>query len=584
MNPASSILLLTTCLAVVLVRTSPALGQDDPHAACAVPPSYVPAELLERTIPLRQGVGNSHEAVTTVSAEAQAFYDQGLNYLESYVWIEASRSFHQALRLDPDLAMAYLGASYVHSGLDNADAARKFFEKATTLTAGVGERERRRLDIREKQLAALDDIQDTGRFLIYKKTIEDALAKDLDDPQLWLLRGNAEEANASGRGQRGGAASIAFYQAVLRLVPDHATAHHYLVHSYETIGRIDKALEHGEVYARLAPSIPHAAHMWGHDLRRVGRVDDAIAQFQKANTLERAYYAAEEIDPALDWHHAHNLDLLASCYEHKGQMKLTEKTLRESATLAAVSAYRAFNLRELPNFLIHRGRYQEALEAGRALTTTNYPQSRCVGHALAGQALLELGRPDEARRELEAAQQELETVPQLTLGLDPPRSMVEPWVEALRGGLLLLAGQRDEGRTVWKGVVRALRAAPGPDAWSQALFRLESMARSAMDAGDWELAEFIAAQMLDHDAAYGGSHATLALVLRHKGDDLGAAREVEAARHHWRDADPDLPELKELTADRASKNADGHAAASFSTRIAVCAAADIRSGTTRCDP
>ena len=48
------------------------------------------------------GIGNSHEAVTTTSKEAQAFYDQGLNYLESYVWIEASRSFHQALRLDPE--------------------------------------------------------------------------------------------------------------------------------------------------------------------------------------------------------------------------------------------------------------------------------------------------------------------------------------------------------------------------------------------------------------------------------------------------------------------------------------------------
>ena len=141
---------------------------------------------------------------------------------------------------------------------------------------GVSERERWRLDIREKQLAAIDDIKDAALFLAYKKAIGDALAGNLDDPLLWVLRGNAEETNASGRGQRGTAASIAFYEAALRLVPDHATAHHYLVHSYETIGRIDKALEHGEVFARMAPAIPHAAHMWGHDLRRVGRVDDAL--------------------------------------------------------------------------------------------------------------------------------------------------------------------------------------------------------------------------------------------------------------------------------------------------------------------
>jgi hypothetical protein len=69
-----------------------------------------------------------------------------------------------------------------------------------------------------------------------------------------------------------------------------------------------------------------------------------------------------------------------------------------------------------------------------------------------------------------------------------------------------------------------------------------------MEAEDWDLAEFIAAEMLDHDAAYGGSHFTLALVLRHKSDHAGVAREVEAARHYWRDADPDLPEQTQITA------------------------------------
>ena len=541
----------TTSLFVFFsVALSPIAGalraQDDPHAACAAAPSYVPAELLTRVVPLRTGIGNSHESVTTTSKEAQAFYDQGLNYLESYVWIEASRSFRQALRLDSKLAMAHLGLSYVYSGLDNPEAAREFFAKAKALAANVSERERRRIDIREKQLAAMDDIKDAGRFLAYKKAIDDALAAYFEDPLFWLLRGNAEESNASGRGQRGGAGSIAFYDAVLRIVPDHASAHHYLVHSYETIGRIDKALEHGEVYARLSPAIPHAAHMWAHDLRRVGRVDDAIAQFKKSDELERAYYAAEKIDPAFDWHHGHNLDLLASCYEHKGQMKLAEATLRESAALDPVSAYRAFNMRELPNFLIHRARYEEALRAGRALIATAYPQSRCVGHALAGQALLGLGRKDDAKVELAAAQRELATVPLLTVGIDPSRSSVEPWVEALRGEILLRGGQQKDGRAVLKEVVKALRAATGPDAWSQGLFRLETLARSAIDVGDWELAEFIAAQMLDHDAAYGGSHFTFALVLRHKGDAAGVAREVAAARRYWRDADPDLPELEKL--------------------------------------
>jgi len=181
-------------------------------------------------------------------------YDQGLNYLESYVWIEASRSFHQALRRDPKLAMAYVGLSRTESGLDNPVAAKRYLDKAKALASGVSPKERRLIDIREKQLAAMDDLENAGKFLAYRKAIDDALNEDITDPQLWLLRGNAEEPNPSGRGQRGTAGSVAFYEAVLRLVPDHASAHHYLIHTYETIGQIpDDAWTNGEALALVTP-------------------------------------------------------------------------------------------------------------------------------------------------------------------------------------------------------------------------------------------------------------------------------------------------------------------------------------------
>ncbi|MGH9363434.1 MAG: hypothetical protein ACRD2T_16110, partial [Thermoanaerobaculia bacterium] len=224
MRRLPSFSLAAAALLLAALSTPPALAQDDPHAACAATPSYVPAELIERPLPLRTGIGNSHEPVTTNVKEAQAFYDQGLNYLESYVWIEAARSFHQALRLDPALAMAYVGLSRVHSGLDNPEAAKRFLAKAKELAPGASDRERRRIAIRELQLAAMADLTDAAALLAYRRALDDALRHAFDDPQLWLLRGNAEEATAAGRGQRGGASSVAFYEKVLQLVPDHATA------------------------------------------------------------------------------------------------------------------------------------------------------------------------------------------------------------------------------------------------------------------------------------------------------------------------------------------------------------------------
>jgi hypothetical protein len=64
--------------------------------------------------------------------------------------------------------------------------------------------------------------------------------------------------------------------------------------------------------------------------------------------------------------------------------------------------------------------------------------------------------------------------------------------------------------------------------------------------GDWRLAEYTALQMLDHDAAYGGSHYAIALVRGQQGDTAGEKREMQEARRFWRDADKDLPELKQI--------------------------------------
>ena len=89
-------------LVVMLAALTVCVAAQQSHAIHRVP--SVPDELLNRPTPLRTGIGTAHDGVATKSKEAQAFYDQGLAYLHSYVWIEAARSFNQALRIDPALA------------------------------------------------------------------------------------------------------------------------------------------------------------------------------------------------------------------------------------------------------------------------------------------------------------------------------------------------------------------------------------------------------------------------------------------------------------------------------------------------
>ena len=88
-----------------------------------------------------------------------------------------------------------------------------------------------------------------------------------------------------------------------------------------------------------------------------------------------------------------------------------------------------------------------------------------------------------------------------------------------------------------------MRAATGPDAWTQALFTLEAVARAAREAGDWDLAGWAARQMVEHDSNYAGAHFALALVAQHAGDLRTARNEAAAAATLWSTVDPDLPEL-----------------------------------------
>jgi tetratricopeptide (TPR) repeat protein len=519
----------------IIVSSSPAPAQEHRHENDA-PPDSIPAEILQRPVTLRAGIGAVHEAVTTSSKEAQSFYDQGLAYLHSYVWIEAARSFNQALRLDPKLALGWVGLSRAFSGLNATGAARAALDQAQALATHATERERQRIAIRAKQLEAIQDPGNAGKHSEYKKAIDDALATYENDAELWLLRGNAEEANAAGRGQHGGAASITFYLRALAASPDNFAAHHYLIHSYENSGRIEEALKHGETYTRLAPVIPHAHHMYGHDLRRVGRINDAIAEFRRADELENAYYKSENIPAEYDWHHEHNLDLLSTSYQHEGQVKAAEQLMRQAFAIPSMQDTLEFNKRQWPEFLLARGRADEALRAAGALVNSRWDIVRSIGRVMASRALMAMGKLPAASDEAKAALNELRESGRRA-------EFVRPYLEALQGEFFLRTGQPERGRAALKEVMSKIRAEPGPDAWTQSLFKLELIARTAREAGDWELARYAAQQMIEHDANYAGSHYAMALVAEHEGDKSAALEGFAAAEKYWRNADSDLPEL-----------------------------------------
>ncbi|HEY7286433.1 MAG TPA: tetratricopeptide repeat protein [Vicinamibacterales bacterium] len=516
-------------------------GEHGGHQPEARPlPSDDVVAASKRPVPLRSGIGSAHDAVSTKSTQAQAFYDQGLAYLHSYWWLEAARSFNQALMLDAKLALAQAGLSIAYTELNAPAAAREALASAQTLAAGATEHDRVHVELRSMQFAAEEaGTWDQAALARYREALDRAVASLPADEELWLLRGLAESQDPAERGQGSPESAVRFYEKALGLNPSHFAAHHYLTHAYENAGRINEALAEGSTYAKMAPGVPHARHMYGHNLRRAGRIGEAIAEFEKADALETGYFKAERIPVSFDWHYQHNVDLLATSYQYVGKMAKAEALLRTSFGIESGSEEQEFNKREYPVFLLARGRNRDALATATMMAAHPSPIVSAAGHVMVGRARLALGEYQAGADEANIALRQMRASP---LGA----GIVAAALQQLQGEFFLRTGQRDKGRATLQDVVKKVRAAPGPDAWTQALFTLESIARVAREVGDWDLAGWTAAQMLEHDPNYAGTHLAIGLVAQHRGDQTAAHAAFDRARQYWKDADAELPEWQVL--------------------------------------
>lgn len=522
---------------VALFCVSESPGAQPQHPATRIP--VIPDEVLRRPVSLRTGIGRAHDSVGTSSARAQALYDQGLAYLHSYVWLEAARSFNAALAVDATLAMAHVGLSYAYAESNKPELSRAALQAAQRLAPGGTAHDRLHIAARVAQVAAEAAPADRTKLDAYRAALDAALEAQPDDAELWMLRGVAESLDPSDRGQGSVASAIPFYSRALAL--GGVSAHHYLTHAYENSGQYAKAAEHGGAYAQLAPNVPHALHMHGHVLRRTGQIEKAVAAFEEADRVQEAYFRTEKLPPEYEWHHEHNLDLLGSSYQYLGQMQRAERELKAAFDLPSTLAVQMYNKRGWPEFLIGRGRLEEAMGAATILIAHPVSLVKATGHVEAGHVHLAAGRFAQAAEQANLA---LHALRMASTG----QALIAPAFQQLQGEFFLRTGEREKGRGMLREVVRTTRALPGPDNWVQALFTLESIARTARVSGDWEFATWAAQQMLEHDPNYAGSHYAAALAARQAGDRATAQREFAAAARLWARADPALAEMSEIRA------------------------------------
>ncbi len=497
-------------------------------------------ELLVRPIGLREDVGRLHQAVSTSSKEAQAFYDQGIALLASYAWVDAARSFNEALTHDKQLAMAYLGLAKALFRLEAVTEGREQLEKAVALakpckaTAAVGatergdafhaaaaaagaspttlegcsitEKERRWIALLPLQLEMAEASNDArpAKRQAFLSAIDALIELDPSDAHAWVLRGNAEERINWGIGQGGGPASIAFYESALARDPDHLGAHHFLVHGWENLGRHAKAADHSQRYAAAVPGVPHAQHMFAHVLPRLGRWEEARAQLVKADALERANYARDKIAAEEDWHHGHNVHLLAMTELQLGNVVRAEALLREAYGLDTRGALSGYYAAPLIEFLLQQGRSAEALASARALAGRRGPMARAMGSALEGQVLVVTGKHTGAKASLARAREALPALDGAMKlpGSFNPRWRVEPHVNTLAAMVDLTGADPAQGERSLLTMADRIAASPHLDAWAEGLVWLDRNARLARSLGRAHLADALLERIRRIDPTY----------------------------------------------------------------------------------
>ena len=346
----------TILLACLMLTTAAAVALDQD------PSSPLPGHSLHgegfsdgprRRLPLIPGCGDVHFPVTTESAEAQQYFNQGVGQLHGFWYWEAERSFRTVLQLDPECVMARWGLAMAN--VENESRAREFLTAATgpALTgdtlAKLTPREKDWLAAAKKLFGVKDDAgqhdtkenekneknDDTKNDDNKKKPETDeekqarrkafleALEKiALDFPDdlearafvvgfSWINRNRGVPISSP-------LAVDALGKQVLASNPAHPL-HHYLIHLWDR-NRAAEALHSAAMCGPAAPGIAHMWHMPGHIYSGLERWHDAVWQQEAAVRVDHAQMIRAHVSPDQIHNFAHNSEWFIRNLNHLGRV------------------------------------------------------------------------------------------------------------------------------------------------------------------------------------------------------------------------------------------------------------------------
>ena len=558
------------------IAPAPPSAQRPDADMCAVPPGaqpLLPAKMLE-------GMGDTKMPVTTHSAEAQRFFNQGMAQVHSFWFVEAERSFLQATRLDPDMAMAYWGIAISAAGdyrpafqlirdpadggrqqpsptqatsptiqrtsngaaVDGRIRAREAIAKAMALVSKVSARERLYIEALAARRNPDSKTPDADYIAGMRKLIA-AYPDDLEAKSilgLALLDGYDPVTRAPRTNTVEGTTLL---HEVIAKDDNHFGAHHYLIHGWEGSTTPEKAWLSCKRYPELVPNIPHALHMPGHIFAQSDRIDDAVKSFADAADNELKWLGADVLYP--NGHYGHNVHFLVHALNLDGRFKDSMERVRHMMSFKETPRERAGNNQRTPyrqgyyslvKTIVRFERWDLALDA-TTIPVYDKPEQHAWRAWAIGLAYAAQGKLEEARTAHAQMKQHLASV----TALKRPLTIAEMELEAT---IAARAGDKARGYEQFRraAVMEAALIYTEPPSYPRPV--VEGLASTAVALGDFATAESAYREALAREPGSGRAYFGLAAALRALNHPDTARQMTDRGLQAWDKADPDLPQLR----------------------------------------
>jgi tetratricopeptide (TPR) repeat protein len=302
------------------------------------------SHVLAAKEPLSDGLGSYSRKITTKSAEAQRYFDQGLAFLQGFNHRAAIRAFQQAAELDPECAMAHWGVAlacgpHINSIAVPPPAAELAWTELGLAQKNVGNAspvERALIDALAKRYANPQPEDRSGLDRAYADAMREAWKKYPKDPDVGAFFAEAmmnlrpwDQWTPDGKPQPGTDEIITTLDAVLTLNPNHPLANHLYIHAVEASPNPERAIAAADRLRNLQPGLAHNVHMPSHIDIRTGQWLKAVDTNAKAVEADQRY--RKIFGPAkgfLNVYIAHNRHMLAYAAMMTGQRDLAMKHIR----------------------------------------------------------------------------------------------------------------------------------------------------------------------------------------------------------------------------------------------------------------